>query len=381
MTLESGKSGDSLSSATNGFGSEHETFACATETRELNNPAPTTFEIKLQTEGEHKTLPGAESIERTRTATELYGPAETKIAEPVPGIVSLLLIALRSSVIATYWGCSKFVKSVFGYLYRYPSHAILNLLFLGVISLLVVMGSRLHDRFVLSQISESTISRIIEVSRYTRDHDSEEVSRIGVSSFLRVGAPEWMQREAVKAVLYHAKLEGLSIVDQAVLLATVEVESGYNPMARAPTTSACGLFQFVRGTGQLFGLSPSECMDPWRNAEAGIQHYLANYREKIEPKVAELRGPEKIYQTFVASYFMHHDGPDARVVSPEVKTVILDGTNFLFRAYQVLKDEEQSATKRPSFLDSFSEVFWEVVGPIREMSESISQDILNATII
>lgn len=371
MTLEPGKEAELLSSAVKGFGNEPSSNSVENTELAEGTPRLSTIEVKLSGLETQR----SDELEANSSVPEMFDIPEAQHSEPAPGIVGLFLMAVRSSLLAAYWGISRFLKSVFSYLYHYPSHAILNLVLLGVIAVLAVMGSRLHDRFVLSQISESTISRIIEVSRYTRDYNSEEVNRSGVSNFLRVGAPEWMQRESVKAVLYHAKRQGLSIVDQAVLLATVEVESGYNPMARAPTTSACGLFQFVRGTGRLFGLSPSECMDPWRNAEAGVEHYLANYRDKVEPKVAELRGPERIYQTFVASYFMHHDGPDARVVSPEVKTVILDGTNFLFRAYQVLLEEEQNAVRRPSFLDSFTEVFWEVVTPVAQMLESFTENL------
>ena len=67
----------------------------------------------------------------------------------------------------------------------------------------------------------------------------------GAEEFLRVGAPVWAQREAVRAVLFHARKAGLSKEDQAVLLATVAVESGFNPSEKAPSTTACGLFQFV----------------------------------------------------------------------------------------------------------------------------------------
>jgi len=181
---------------------------------------------------------------------------------------------------------------------------------------------------------------------------------------LRVGAPEWTQKESVRAVLFHARKAGLPLVDQAVLLAVVEVESGFNPMARAPTTTACGLFQFVRATGNNFGLSRSECMNPWLNARAGVQHYLYNYQRRVGTHVEGLPGAERVFRTFELSYYLHHDGPDSRRPSNDVKATVLSGTQFLFKAYDALQKEAQSKQQAPTFAERFAENVWEVLNAI-----------------
>ena len=166
-----------------------------------------------------------------------------------------------------------------------------------------------------------------------------------------------MQHAAIKAILEESRAVGLSIEDQAVLLATAEVESGFNPMARASTTTACGLFQFVKRTGLAYDLSRQDCMDPHANAAAGIRHYLANYQARVEEKVADLSGAEQLHRIFELSYYLHHDGPESTTHSDAVKAVVLLGTPYLFRAYEILRTEEQQRASYPSFSDEVAKEF------------------------
>ena len=281
-----------------------------------------------------------------------------------PTLPVCLYILLR----AVFKTCASAVKwsvvTVWGYLRHYPNHAACNILFLAAISLLLITGSKVHDQLLLSRISDSLIESLIHSSKYTRDYRSADASTRGVQLFLRVGAPRWTQKESIKAVLFHARRAGLSLLHQAVLLATVEVESGFNPMARAPTTSACGLFQFVRATGIAFGLSQAECMDPWLNAKAGVKHYIRNYQEKVEKRVTGFTGPELLFATFEHTYYLHHDGINSTNPSPEVKAVVLGGTQFLFKAYEVLLSEaerEEAERASSSFTSEFAETFWDSV--------------------
>lgn len=259
-----------------------------------------------------------------------------------------------------YW----LVKSIFLYLRNHPFHAMLTLVLIGCLSLVVVTGTELHDRVILGEISEHTVNKIIRASKYTRDFRPPELSQRGPEEFLRVGAPEWAQREAIRAVLFNARRSGLSIEDQAALLAVVEVESGFNPVAKAPTTSACGLFQFVKATGITFGLKPENCMNPWLNAEAGIRHYLDHYERIVRSQINGLSGPERVFKTFELSYYIHHDGPGVVSSSNEVKATILSGTQFLFRVYDLLKDEQKSKEQAPTFSQLFAKNLWQFTNAI-----------------
>ncbi|MCB0344536.1 MAG: transglycosylase SLT domain-containing protein [Bdellovibrionales bacterium] len=290
-------------------------------------------------------------------------PREMLLTKP-PSILAVLIIFLREA-------CTTFARSSWwtlktcgGYFRHHPFHAAFNTFLIASLWLVVKTGVRLHEELILAEISDATIDQVIEASTYTRQYTPVEVSKLGAQSFLRVGAPIWAQRESIRAVLYEARKAGLPIVDQAVLLATVEVESGFNPMARAPTTTACGLFQFVKATGLRYGLDPSDCMDPWSNAEAGVRHYLDNYKTSVEPYVRFLHGPERVFTTFEKSYYLHHDGPNSSDPSNDVKAVVLLGTQFLFRAYHILQDEAHSEVRAPTFAERFDEEARSVLAPI-----------------
>ncbi len=292
--------------------------------------------------------------------------ASAEVAKPTPIPISPWLVVptyvvrgtifLLHTIVLTI-GLS--IRTIYRYLYRHPIHAMLNALFAAVLVVLISTGAELHKQMILSKISSEIVDRIIAASRFTRAFDAEEINRGGVRELLRAGAPNCTQRESVRAILYQARKAGLSLEDQAVLLAIADVESGFNPMARASTTSACGLFQFVRKTGELFSLSTAECMDPWLNAESGVKHYIHNYERRVRGSVENLNGAEKVFRTFELSYYLHHDG-SAYTAQPssEVKATILNGTQFLFKAYHALEDEAESQQQVPAFSETLSAKVW-----------------------
>lgn len=302
----------------------------------------------------------ATTLPAVTAQSEAAPEIETSAAEPTAPkdsavIKALKIFAVSSKTIAL--GMWLAVRTVLRYLRYHPIHAALNIVFVAALSLLVMTGSEMHKRMILAQISEQAVEDIAKGSRFTRTYDSEEVARDGVREFLGVGAPEWVQRESVRTILFQSRKAGLSIEDQAVLLAIADIESGFNPMARAPTTTACGLFQFVRRTGEMFSLPHSGCMDPAANAKAQIDHYLSNYERRVKSKVENLQGTERVFRTFELSYYLHHDGPESSNPSNDVKATILSGVPFLFHSYHVLKREAESEQEAPTFADSFSANF------------------------
>lgn len=285
-------------------------------------------------------------------------------AEPAEAVEPILYRAANLSKFVTLSATKSlyfFAKKLFRYLRLHPIHAFSSALLLLILVVLTVTGSRIHEDIILSEISSNTVDDIVKSSSYTRDFNLVQVGKRGSVEFTGVGAPLWSQREAARAVLFHARKAGLSLEDQAVLLATVEVESGFNPSAKAPTTTACGLFQFVRATGQQFGLSQTDCMNPWLNAQAGVAHYIKNYNKSVKLKVSHLEGSQKVLKTFVLSYYLHHDGPNSTNPSNDVKATILNGSDFLFKVYDVLSNESESKRQAPNFLDEFSQNFLEII--------------------
>lgn len=241
------------------------------------------------------------------------------------------------------------LKTALAYVFHHPSHALLLLVAVVAFGLTLATTRRIHDKLILLRISDDTVSQLVEASRFQREFVYQG------KPFTRVGAPEWMQREGVRAILYHARRNGLSLEHQAVLLATVEVESGFNPLAKAPTTTACGLFQFVRATGLKYELSPQDCMNPWSNAASGVAHYLDNYQNTVAEAVKDLSGSEKLFVTFERTYYLHHDGPMSSNPSAEVRATVMLGTQYLLKAYEILQADH--AKQNVAGSNNFSEAF------------------------
>ncbi len=317
-------------------------------------PLPTRKRVRQRDEIELENEQSEQSVEGTQSGNE-------------PGLSAEFLVIAHGVISHTVRGVWWAFRAFVGYFKHHPIHAALNGVFITLLGLLVVTGSEVYDDVTLSQISERTVDQIVEASKYTRDYSAVKVQSRGSIELLNVGAPKWTQREAIRAVLFHARKAGLSLEDQAVLLATVEVESGFNPMARAPTTTACGLFQFVKKTGEIFGLKQEDCMNPWLNAYAGVKHYLSNYQNRVADQVTDLQGAERVFRTFELSYYLHHDGPQSSNPSNDVKAVVISGTQFLFRVLHVLENEAASKQEAPSFAERFTQNVWKLLDSVKAM--------------
>lgn len=110
-------------------------------------------------------------------------------------------------------------------------------------------------------------------------------------------ATQATQRASIDAIRAAAKLAGMTSDQEAMVLAIAYVESGFNPDAAAGTTSAQGLGQFIRKTGEAYGLTDANRWDVNEQARALVQHTMDNY---AAAKRAGL-GDEYVYAR-------HHDG-------------------------------------------------------------------------
>lgn len=81
-------------------------------------------------------------------------------------------------------------------------------------------------------------------------------------------------------------------VDPAVLLGIGYIESGLNPNAKAPTSSAGGIFQFIDGTAAQYGLSNK--FDADANADAGARFTKDNIN-RLSRTLGRNPSPGEIY--------------------------------------------------------------------------------------
>lgn len=97
-----------------------------------------------------------------------------------------------------------------------------------------------------------------------------------------------------------AKMVG---IDPAIALSTAAIESGFNPSAKAGSTGASGLFQFLKSTWdeelgrhyKKYNLDPnSNIMDPKANSIIGAQ-YIKTNTGILNKKVKRNIGPTEIY--------------------------------------------------------------------------------------
>src|SRR5512143_579480 len=159
------------------------------------------------------------------------------------------------------------------------------------------------------------------------------------------GAPVEHQASAIRAVVDALSATRPPIGVAAAILAIARVESGWNPYSRNPTSSACGLFQFIRATWASYEPSQERCFDPKANASAGVKHLVGLYRTHIAPRLTPLvpitTEAERVAWTYRMLYAFHYHGEGVPVAedggSPEVQTVAEAGRPTLQGYFTILK--------------------------------------------
>lgn len=113
-------------------------------------------------------------------------------------------------------------------------------------------------------------------------------------------APDHVRAATVTAIIEECKSRNLSKPDAALVLAIARLESGFNPDAANPTSSASGIGQFIDKTASHYGLDAAKRFDLHAGAKALVDHYIDN------KALAASRGQGA---DFIYKY--HHDGPSA----------------------------------------------------------------------
>jgi GH24 family phage-related lysozyme (muramidase) len=92
--------------------------------------------------------------------------------------------------------------------------------------------------------------------------------------------------EEVRNAIVNAQKNVSPQIPDGYLFTIAAQESGFNPNAKASTSSAAGLFQFIKSTGKLYGLDvsrepTSNVFDPQMNANAAAAFTVDNYNRLV----------------------------------------------------------------------------------------------------
>ena len=161
-------------------------------------------------------------------------------------------------------------------------------------------------------LSESVLKDLVATGQVepvtTRDPDA--AIRWGTAS------PD-LQESSIRAVISALIGSRPPLSVSAAILAIARVESGWNPESRNPSSSACGLFQFVRATWESYGTPHHDCVDPALNACVGVEHLTSLYRTTVYPQIAPLRllasEGERAEWTYRLLYAYHYHGEGSPV--------------------------------------------------------------------
>lgn len=143
------------------------------------------------------------------------------------------------------------------------------------------------------------------ISRVTEPIDTSPGRLAGLGRNSGAAKPE-VQQQVIQRILEQSK--GLPTSDRAWLLATAKLESGFNPDAANPNSSAVGIFQIIRPTAKGLNVSHKGLFDADLNIQAGIRllrEYKGSYAKMLakEPSLASQGSREEWL------YALHHDGP------------------------------------------------------------------------
>ena len=217
----------------------------------------------------------------------------------------------------------------------------------AVMSSLLVTGAGIYDRSLEAQVEASLVSEIDKHASFKRDFERPRASTTP-HEFMEVGGPTWIRVAGIRAIIVEARKAGLDSAETAVLLAIADRESGFNPLAKAKSTSACGLFQFIPETGERYGLPVSKCMNPRANARAEIKHFK-RVLSKIRGKLYGLEEAELLVMMFRETYCKHHDGENSSGCSTTASAVVAKGLDVLFASQKELQTAEEMKRSSPGF--------------------------------
>ncbi len=145
-------------------------------------------------------------------------------------------------------------------------------------------------------------SQIVSYSAYNTPLDNSE-GRVSGSGRGWGQASGEVKMTVIDEILNQARERAYSRDQVAFFLAVGYKESGLNPDAAAASTSASGIAQFVKKTGEACGVSVEERFD-FKESIGGLFTYMGRILNKSEAN-SQLKTPESV---FTDAYSRYHDG-------------------------------------------------------------------------
>ena len=133
---------------------------------------------------------------------------------------------------------------------------------------------------------------VVDWSHYNDDVPEEGYTRNAG------GAPKAVQESIIKKIIDVGRTLQATDEEIAYSLATARFESGFNPYAAARSSSAYGLGQFIKKTGEAYNLNEENRDDVDMQVQALVEHTIDNFR------IASNKNYSKAHV-----YALHHDGP------------------------------------------------------------------------
>lgn len=161
-------------------------------------------------------------------------------------------------------------------------------------------GPEIYTSMIQPRVGAPRSSQIARWSAYRESIDTTPGRLAGNSRRAGDASPE-VQSRVIDTLIDASQSRGLNARDTAYVLAIARYESGFNPDAAAGASSAAGVGQLIKGTGEAHGLNAQNRFDAKANSEALVDHYIQNR------DLARARGLGEAH-----IYRIHHDGRGAR---------------------------------------------------------------------
>lgn len=271
------------------------------------------------------------------------------------GLVAFIIGTIRL-ILGGMW---RMVRVVVRYYWPRKLRFVVDVLFVSMFVCVLIAGARIYEENLDAQIEAELVEAIDRHAFYKRDFRREKAAD-SVREFMRVGGPEYVRHPTIRAIITEARLGGLDMIETSVLLATANQESGFNYLAKAHRTTACGTFQFIESTGKRYGLEPWECFSPRDNARAQVRH-LKDILDHDEVKAAlkGTKGRERLVVMYRETYCRHHDGLWSNGCSRKADLTVKRGRPLLLAARTALDKSETRRATDPGFA-------WEVAEVLRQ---------------
>lgn len=141
------------------------------------------------------------------------------------------------------------------------------------------MSDNIYEGLTVNRGPAYRQKQVRSYSHYNDPIDRSE-GRLAGNSRRHGDAPVEVQIAVMDRIAVTSRQKGLNARETGYVLSIARIESGFNPDAAAGTSSATGLGQFVKRTGQAYGINNSNIWDVDVQINALIDHYIYRVHAK-----------------------------------------------------------------------------------------------------